>query len=129
MKTSALFMLALLLMAGVVYAKDFEVKKKVGEYDMIVMIDKNPPITGDNNMAVRVRDAAGKDITDAKVKVEYSMPAMPGMPPMIYKADAALSGSEYRTKVNFPMSGSWNVVIKAARSGKTAAAKLTVDVR
>lgn len=129
MKTLAAFMLTLLLTAGVVYARDYEVKKKAGEYDIIVTIDKNPPVTGDNGVVVRVRDAAGKDVTDAKVKIEYSMPAMPGMPPMSYKADAALSGGEYRTKVNFPMSGAWNIVMKIARNGKTASAKLTVDVR
>lgn len=120
---------ALLFAAGVVYAKDYEVKKKADGYDITVLIDKNPPITGDNNMAVRVRDAFGKDIADATVKVEYSMPAMPGMPPMAYKATALLSGGEYKTKVNFPMAGAWNVVVKVTRGAKTTPVKMNIDVR
>jgi hypothetical protein len=129
MKKLAVFTLILLLIAGIAYAKDYEVKKKAGEYNVEVKIDKNPPIVGDNNITVEVKDASGKYVTDAKVKVEYSMPAMPGMPAMNYKADTVLSGNEYKAKINFSMSGAWNVVIKISRAGKTASLKFNVDAR
>jgi len=29
----------------VVFAKDYEVKKKAGEFDVVVTIDRNPPVT------------------------------------------------------------------------------------
>jgi len=120
---------AFFLLVGPAMAKDFEVTKKAGDYTVVVTIDKNPPTTGDNNLSVAVKDGAGADVADAKVSVEYSMPAMPGMPAMKYDTNAALAGKVYKTKVNFSMSGSWNMVIKVIRGGKTAQARFTVDAR
>jgi hypothetical protein len=127
MKRLAVFILTLLLIGGIAYAKDYEVKKKVGEYDVEVKIDKNPPVVGDNNIEIGIKDASGKYVIDAKVKVEYSMPAMPGMPAMNYKTDTELKGDEYKAKINLSMSGSWNIAVKITRSGKTATMKFNVD--
>ena len=127
MKKLMLIGLAVLLSAGVVFAKDYEVKKKAGSYNVEVKIDKNPPVVGDNNMKIEITDASGKYIKDAKVKVEYSMPAMPGMPAMRYKTDAELKGNEYKAKMNLSMSGSWSIVVKITRDGKTASMKFSVD--
>ncbi len=127
MKRLAVFTLSLLLIAGIAYAKGYEVEKKVGEYDVEVKIDKNPPVVGDNNIEIGIKDASGKYVTDAKVKVEYSMPAMPGMPAMNYKTDTELKGDEYKAKINLSMSGSWNVAVKITRSGKTVTMKFNVD--
>ncbi|HKZ57949.1 MAG TPA: FixH family protein [Thermodesulfovibrionales bacterium] len=127
MKKLAIITLILILIAGIAYAKDYDVKKKAGEYDVEVKIDKNPPIVGDNNITIEIKDASGKYVTDAKVKVEYSMPAMPGMPAMNYKTDTELKGDEYKAKINLSMSGSWNVAVKITRSGKTATMKFNVD--
>lgn len=129
MKRLAVFTLTLLLIGGIAYAKDYEVKKKVGEYDVEVKIDKNPPVVGDNNIEIGIKDASGKYVTDAKVKVEYSMPAMPGMPAMNYKTDTELKGDEYKAKINLSMSGSWNISVKITRSDKTTTMKFTVDAR
>ena len=93
------------------------------------MVVFHAPVAGENNMTIKIKDASNKNVTDAKVKVEYSMPAMPGMPAANYKADAALSGSEYKAKINFSMSGAWNTTIKITRGGKTASLKLNIDVR
>lgn len=122
-------MAAMLLVAGGAFAKDYTVAKKAGEFDVVVTIDRNPPVVGNNNVAVSVRDAAGKAVTDAKVTVDYSMPAMPGMPPMNYKANAALSGSEYKAVMNLSMSGAWNVAVKISRGGKIAAVKFNIDAQ
>ncbi len=129
MKRFAVFTIILLLIAGIAYAKDYEVKKKAGQYDVEVRIDRNPPVVGDNNISIEVKDASGRYVTDAKVKVEYSMPAMPGMPAMNYKTDAELKGNEYKAKINLPMSGSWSVAVKVTRAGKTSTMKFTVDAK
>ena len=129
MKKFMLAVMIVLLVAGTAAAKNYEVTKKAGDYSLVVMIDKNPPVTGDNNLSVSVKDGAGADVTDAKVSVEYSMPAMPGMPAMNYKANAESAGKEYKAKINFSMSGSWNMVIKIIRANKTAQVKFTVDAR
>lgn len=129
MKRLILLSLTLLLIAGVVYAKDYEVKKKVGEYEVEVKIDKTTPVVGDNNIEIEIKDASGKNVTDAKVIVEYSMPAMPGMPPMNYKTDTTFKGNKYRATMNLSMSGPWNIAIRITRSGKTSTMKFTVDAK
>lgn len=129
MKKPAIIGLVLLLAAGVAYAKEYEVAKKAGEYDVVVRIDRNPPIVGDNNVSITVKDAAGHHVRDAQVKVDYSMPAMPGMPPMNYKTDAVLKGDEYKTTLGLSMAGSWNITVKIAREGKASSMKLTVDAK
>ncbi len=128
-KLCAVVAVAMLFISGIAYAKDYEVNKKAGEYDVMVRIDKNPPVVGDNNMKIEIKDASGKYVTDAKVKVEYSMPAMPGMPAMNYKTDTELKGNEYRAKMNLSMSGSWNIAVKVTRAAKTSTMKFTVDAK
>ena len=129
MKRFTILMVMVLLLAGTVYAKDYEVTKKAGDLTVDVKIDKNPPISGTNNMDIAVKDAGGKAITDAKVVVEYSMPAMPGMPAMNYKTDAQLKGDTYKAAMNLSMSGSWNISIKVTRANKTQTAKFTIDAK
>ncbi len=129
MKRLAMVMLAVLMVVGLAYAKDYEVTKKAGDLTVDIRIDKNPPIAGTNNMEIALKDAGGKAVTDAKVLVEYSMPAMPGMPAMSYKADAELKGDAYKAAMNLSMSGSWNVSVKVSRANKTQTAKFTVDAK
>jgi len=128
MKKFATALIILLLAAGLVYAKDYMVVKKAGSYTVQVTLDKNPPITGQNKMEISIKDDKGGNVTDATVTVDYSMPAMPGMPAMNYKAKAELNGSRYLANVNFSMSGAWAVNIKITRAGKTQVVKLNVDV-
>ena len=121
--------LVMLLSAGVALAKDYEVKKKVGELDVVVTIDKNPPVTGDNGVTVSVKDASGKVVKDAKVVVDYSMPGMPGMPPMNYKADAVQKGDVYAATMNLSMAGPWNIAVKISAGGKSGSMKFTIDAK
>ena len=129
MKRLGLVVFVLLLVAGIAYAKDYEVKKKAGEYDVEVKIDRNPPVVGDNHVKIEIKDSSGKYVSDAKVVIDYSMPAMPGMPAMNYKTDAELKGDEYKAKMNLSMSGSWNIAVKITRAGKTSTMKFTVDAK
>jgi len=120
----------ILLIAGIAYAKDYEVKKKAGDYAVDIKIDKNPPSVGKNNMEIEIKDTAGKYVTDAKVNVEYSMPAMPGMPAMDYKTDAKLEKEyEYKATIDLSMSGSWSIIVKITRGDKTSKVKFSVDAQ
>ncbi|OGQ85895.1 MAG: hypothetical protein A2512_13510 [Deltaproteobacteria bacterium RIFOXYD12_FULL_56_24] len=129
MKKIAIFTLMLLLSAGIVLAKDYEIQKKAGDLNVVVKMDKNPAVMGENGIDVTVKDAAGKEVTDAGVKVEYSMPAMPGMPAMNYGAVLARNKNVYQGKLNFSMSGPWNIAVKILRGGKTVSTKFSVDVQ
>jgi len=119
----------LLLIAGVAYAKEYELNKKAGDYNVLIRIDKNPPVAGKNNVQIAITDGSGKAVTDAKVVLGYSMPPMPGMAPMNYKTDAELKGNIYRAKVDYSMAGSWNNDIRITRAGKTASVKFTIDAK
>jgi len=129
MKKVLLSVFAVVMVFGIASAKDYEVKKKAGDYDVEAKIDRNPPVVGDNHITIEVRDAAGKYVTDAKVVVDYSMPAMPGMPPMNYKTDAELKGSAYKATMNLSMSGPWSISIKVTKAGKTSTARFNIDAR
>lgn len=128
MKRLVILLSTMLLLTGIAYGKDYEVKKTVDGYEVVARIDKNPPATGKNNITIAITEA-GKPVTDAKVTVNYSMPPMPGMPPMDYKAEAMLKGNEYTATMNLSMSGPWNIAIKIKRGDKTSTMKFNVDVR
>ena len=129
MKKLALAGMIVMLLAGIVFAKDYEVTKKTGDYDVVVKIDKNPPIVGDNTVAIEIKDASGKYVTDAKVKIDYSMSSMSGMPAMDYKTDTELKGNTYKANMNLSMSGPWSIVLKITKAGKTSSMKFTVDAK
>jgi hypothetical protein len=128
MKRIAAILLILLLSAGVVYAKSYEVTRKAGDYTVDIKMDKNPPVVGSNNIEIVVKDAAGKAVTDAKVLVDYGMPAMPGHPAMGYKTDAQLKGGVYQAVLNISMKGPWTITVRITHAGKAASARFTVDV-
>lgn len=115
--------------AGFASAADYRITKKAGPYAVDVRFDRNPPITGKNNVAIEIKDPAGKAVTDAAVEIDYSMPAMPGMPAMNYKTTASLKGEKYVASLDLSMSGSWNVLLKITKGGQTQTARFTVDAK
>ncbi len=118
-----------LLLAAMAVSSAVAMTKTAGDHTVDLTIDKNPPVTGKNNVDVAVKDKTGAAVTDAKVVVEYSMPAMSGMPAMNYKANAELKGQSYKAVIEPSMAGSWNVAVKVSRAGKTGTAKFTIDVK
>jgi hypothetical protein len=128
MKRTVIILSVLLLAFGLAYAKDYTVMKKAGSYMVHVKMDKNPPIVGKNQIEVSIQDKAGGEVSDATVLVEYSMPAMPGMPAMNYKTKAESKNNKYMATVDFSMSGAWNINVKFTRAGKTQSVKFNVDV-
>jgi hypothetical protein len=127
MKKLAVAVLMLLVVSGVAFAKNYEMSKKAGGFDVTMVIDKNPPVVGDNTVSVTVKDSTGKEVTDAKVVIDYSMPAMPGMPAMNYKTPAQVKGNEYTATINLSMSGAWNFAVKISQGSQTATAKFNVE--
>ena len=124
-----LISMVLLLAVGQAMAKDYEITKKSGDLTLQIKIGKNPPVTGINKMEIAISNEKGSDVTDAKVNIDYGMPAMPGMGPMNYKTDASLKGNKYLASINFSMSGPWFINIKITRAGTTQVVKLNVDVK
>ena len=127
-KGFALSILILALTTSIAYAKELEVKKKAGEYDVEVKIDRNPPIIGDNSIEIEIKKA-GKAVTDAKVLINYYMPPMPRMAPMNYKTDAKLKKEKYKATMNLIMAGPWYIAIIINHEGKISRTKLNIDAQ
>jgi hypothetical protein len=124
-----LIVLLVVLVAGTVFAKEYAVQKKAGDYTVDIKMDKDPPVVGANNVEIVIKDKVGKPVTDATVLVTASMPAMPGMPATDNKADAKSDGGKFKAKIDLSSGGSWNMSVRITQGGKTSTAKWTVDAR
>ncbi len=124
-----LFILILFLIPNIANSKGYEVKKKAGEYEAEVKIDRYPLVLGDNHIEIELKDSAGRSVTDARVLVNYYMPPMPRMAPMNYKTDAKVKKEKYLATMNFIMSGPWYISIIIHREGKIFTTKFNVDAQ
>jgi hypothetical protein len=129
MKKFALSLMVVLLSFTMAQAANYEVVKKAGDYSVTIKLDKASPGVGPNAIEAVIKDAQGKAVTDAAVVFEYSMPAMPGMPAMNYKANGKRDGDAYKASMNLSMSGPWTIAVKFTKGGKTQSAKISIDVR
>jgi hypothetical protein len=109
-------------------AKDLEVSKQVGEYQVVMRIDRNPPVKGDNGLEVTITDGSGKAVLDARVLVNYYMPPMPRMPPMNYRKEAKPKKDKYGLKMDLIMEGPWIILMKITVGEKNLTAKFHVEV-
>jgi hypothetical protein len=102
---------------------------KAGDYLVAIkLMDKGPPVVGANNIEIGVTDKGGEAVTDAKVLVTASMPAMSGIPAVENKAVAKPDGGKYKAKIDLPKGGSWNMSVQIIKGGKTSTAKFIADV-
>lgn len=111
-------------------SKGYESKKVADDLSVTLKADRYPLIKSDNALSVIVADATGKTVSDAVLQVRYYMPAMPGMAPMEFTAQAAPKGNGHSFTANIPMEGGWKVDVTATRPGRPAATvTFNVDAR
>jgi nitrogen fixation protein FixH len=83
----------------------------------------------DNPFHVKLTDASGKPITDARVTVTLIMPAMPSMnmPEMknSFELPWVAARQMYFGKGRPPMAGNWTVIVEAAKNGSVIASTHT----
>lgn len=96
---------------------------------MEIKLDRNPPIVGDNEMEVVIKDARGQFLTGFNPTINYYMLPMPRMAPMNYTIPAKAHKNYYRVSMNFIMSGPWVIAIKIPAAGKMRTIKFNVDVQ
>jgi hypothetical protein len=124
-----IIVLTIALSSVTAYPREYKARKKVGNYVVEMKINRNPPIVDKNILTLDITDSNNKNITDAKVLVNYYMPPMPGMPPMNYKTYAKLSGQKYEAAMDLIMSGPWNIVVKITRPKEDFSVRFAIDVR
>jgi hypothetical protein len=122
-------LLLILCFATAGEAGDYRVRRKTQHYVVDAGINRNPPVMGENTIRIEIRDAGGRTLTGARVFVNYYMPPMPGMVPMNYTIPATPDGSGYTAKMNFIMTGPWNIVIRVESGGSPWKVAFPIDVR
>ncbi|HUI44988.1 MAG TPA: FixH family protein [Nitrospirota bacterium] len=118
-KSMMLFIIAALAMftaAGC--TKGYQAQKTAGDLTVTLSAGSYPLIIGDNAMTIKITDASGKAVSDAKVGVRYYMSAMPGMAPMEYNVEAAPQGGGYGFTATIAMEGGWRVDVNVVRGDK-----------
>jgi nitrogen fixation protein FixH len=125
----AVCLLGLCLLAGPVRGKELELIKKVGDLMVVAVIERNPPTVAKNAIEVRVTDAAGNPVQDAKLLVNYYMPPMARMPPMNYKVEAKWKKDAYKAVMDLIMAGPWIILVRITIDDKTVTAKFNIDAR
>jgi len=116
-------------LGGPCEAGDYRVRKNAESLSFDIAINRNPPVLGDNEIRIEIRDPQGHPVLDAEVLVNYYMPPMPNMPPMNYTIPAPLQGKEYRATMDLIMTGPWNIITRARVQGKWVRVVFPIDVR
>ncbi len=127
--TVAVLLLGLSLLNTPIQGKKLELTKKVGDLAVAVSLERDPPTLDKNAVEVRVQDAAGDPVHDAKITINYYMPPMARMPPMNYKVEAKWKKDCYRAVMNLIMAGPWIILVRITIGDKTVTAKFNIDVR
>jgi len=112
-----LALIIVFVISGMAYAASYDAVKEVNNLNVKIMMDSDPPTVGEKDLDITVTDSTSTPVTDAKIKIEYSMPPMHGMPSMKYKARAKSAEGGYRAKINLSMSGQWNIAVSIKRPG------------
>jgi hypothetical protein len=120
--------LFLILAVDPPYAAGYEVKKEVGGYIVVMKIDRNPPIAGENNVSIEVIDAKTRCFCHANVAIEYSRPAMQGTPALRYTANTELKRGRHMGQLSLSMAGFWNIAVKITTGDKAWTTNFVLDV-
>ncbi len=94
-------------------------EKTVGVFKVTVATTTEAAKLGENILRIQVKDDTGRSVTDAAIRLDYTMD-MPGM--LIEKATATHAGAGvYEAPVRFTMSGPWGVTVSIQRPGQAEA--------
>jgi len=104
------------------YGADNEASQNsVPDYTVVLQAEPAVPKGGsEGTFKVKVTGPDKKPVSDAHVKMQLVMPAMPsmGMGEMRSTVDFMWNGSEYVGRGMVAMAGPWNVIVEARRKGQ-----------
>ena len=110
-------------------AADYRVRKTAEGLTFDIAINRNPPVLGENEIRIEIKDPQGGAVHNAEVVVNYYMPPMPNMAPMNYTIPAPLKGREYRAVMDLIMTGPWNIITRVRIQGRWVKVVFPIDVR
>lgn len=121
-------MFAMLLIAvNLMHAEPLLQEGSKDGYDVTLSSEKSL-VVGTNEMNIEL-GKDGQAITDAKVKIKFYMPEMPGMPYMEYEDKGKLVDGKYKVNINFSMGGTWQYQLKfKTEDGKVHKVRGSVNI-
>ena len=110
MKNLLKIVLGILLTFGFLQAELLEQKGQKDGFD-IKLSSPKALIVGKNDFVIELSKDS-KVVDNAKVKIKFFMPEMPGMPYMEHEGEGSLAGDKYKMTINFCMNGTWQYQLK-----------------
>jgi hypothetical protein len=101
--------------------------KDNGGLSMSTTFAPNPPHQGPETITVMVKDATGKPVKGAKVKIATNMPSM-SMPGPTLTAQDNGDGT-YSAQTNLNYSTMWTFTVTASAKGKSGGTKAQANVK
>ena len=127
MKSLFKAVLALFLAVGILNADPLLQEGNKNGYDVKLSSEKSL-VVGSNDISIELLKD-GEILSDAKVKIKFFMPEMPGMPYMEDEQKGKLVDGVFMLKTNFSMSGTWQYQLKFKTSdGKVHKIRGSVNI-
>ena len=128
---SLFFMTAvLLIIPGICVAAGYVETAKTGGYSVRATFDKSRPVPGPNRVEIAVTDTASHPVREAQVRIDYSMPSLPGKPPMMaYSTAAKPIDGRYEATIDLTMKGLWKMEVSITTAQRTEKAVFSFEVR
>lgn len=98
-----------------------------GGLTVSTMFDPNPPHKGPETIMITVKDAAGKPVKGAKVKIATNMPAMSMAGPTLTAQDNG--DGTYAAQTNLNYSTMWTFTVSATAKGKSGSTKAQANIK
>lgn len=78
-----------------------------------ININSKDVVVGSNDVVINIKNINDSSLNNnLKVKFKIFMPEMPGMPSMEEEQNCIFDGENFKVKVNFSMSGTWQYQLK-----------------
>ena len=110
MKNLLKIVLGIFLTLGFLHAELLEQNGQKDGFD-IKLTSPKALVVGKNDFVIELSKDS-KIVDNAKVKIKFFMPEMPGMPYMESEENAVLVDGKYKVSVNVPMGGTWQYQLK-----------------
>jgi hypothetical protein len=120
----------LLIIPGICVAAGYVETAKTGGYSVRATFDKSRPVPGPNRVEIAVTDTALHPVREAQVRIDYSMPSLPGKPPMMaYSTAAKPIDGRYEATIDLTMKGLWKMEVSITAAQRTEKAVFSFEVR
>jgi len=110
MKNLLKIVLGIFLTFGFLHAELLEQNGQKDGFD-IKLTSPKALVVGKNDFVIELSKDS-KIVDNAKVKIKFFMPEMPGMPYMEAEENAVLVDGKYKVSVNVSMGGTWQYQLK-----------------